>query len=99
MLIFKRQDLAGETREGRLELIQKASPELESCPPELPREPNKDNVQFPESISRPAEYQLSTVDVAEVRNHVCHLYTKRTVLKMSTQKVSTIAFNGSYSLE
>lgn len=61
----ERQDLAGETREGRLELIQKASPELESCPPELPREPNKDNVQFPESISRPAEYQLSTVDVAE----------------------------------
>ncbi|XP_066469624.1 transcription factor TFIIIB component B'' homolog isoform X2 [Tiliqua scincoides] len=62
----ERQDLVKETREGRSELTPKPSPKAESCPPQLPSEPNTDiNVQFPENISGPPKCQLSKVDVAQ----------------------------------
>ncbi|KAJ6669817.1 hypothetical protein lerEdw1_000366 [Lerista edwardsae] len=63
----ERQDLVSETREGKSELTPKPSPIAESCPSELPTEPNTDiNVKLPENISRPAEYKLPTVDVAQL---------------------------------
>lgn len=54
--------------EGKSELIPKPSPIAESCPPELPSEPNTDIVELPENVSGLAVCKLPTVDVAQVRN-------------------------------
>lgn len=61
-----------ETWEVALELMTpKASPEAETCLPELPRNPNTNmDVQ----VSGLDEHQLAAGDATEVRCVICSLY-------------------------